>query len=518
MATPNEHFHAKDIDTQIERSLAQTQTNDPNAQLVTDLQQFYQADAQADRQSLNYAWQHIRMGHRSQRSHNPEGKVIPMHIPSAPISGQTQNKTHSASIRRTFSLIAAAVVAALVVGSLLAVLYQARLAQNGQAGSPTPTPSPQGHPGQVVSSHKVNDDTIMGLQWSPDGKRIVLVGENAHIWDATTGKNEVTYHPNDGGAYPIQNVAWEPNGSKRVAIATKTVQIVDANTGKVLATGPKSPTANVGNLLTSVLTPLLPKSPGSAMIRAMAWSPDGKLIVSSLNDPNAMSQDPQDHPILIWNSSTGAVVKTLIGNTADAESLAWSPDGKYIASTTANWDATARVWDARTGKLMYSVPAKAYGATLSLSWSPNSQYLAVSMTVQDGNNASGEIKTKEQIQVLKASTGTPVITYPLSLPNAEPVYYLAWSHDGTRIASVENWEQTITSGPLKGQQTLINNVTIWNPMTGKALFTYQEKSGEMRGVAWSPDDTLLATANNGRSVSLKQQPNAIEVKVWKAPR
>ncbi|GHO69180.1 hypothetical protein KSC_080720 [Ktedonobacter sp. SOSP1-52] len=529
MATSKEHFNAKNIDKQIEQSLAQAPSNEPNTQLVADLQRLHQTDAQADAQSLNYAWQHIRARNRSQRSLNNEGKVIPMHIPSSRMPDKTQGmplQQRFASTRRAFTLIAAVLVAALVVGSLLTVLYRARTAQEGNPGSPPATVIPkatnqptQVHPGQVVYTHTVEDSGIMGLQWSPDGKRIVMAGDSAHIWDATTGKNEVTYHPTGGGRNPIQNVAWAPDGSQRLAVATNNVQIIDANTGKVLVSGPKQSTAHIGNLLTSLLNPLTPYSAGTASITGLAWSPDGKYIASSLNDPINESRNPQAHPILIWDSSTGAVVKTLIGHTADAYHVVWSPDGTYLASFSQNWDETVRVWNAKTGQLVHTVHAVGYGTMNELAWSPDSQYLAVSMSVQIGNNTTGEIKNKYQVQIWQALTGKPVVTYTLHSPN-NTVQYLAWSHNGTRIATVENETQTISSGPNKGQQIAVNDVEIWNPLTRKTLFTYQEKSGDMRGVTWSPDDTLIATASMSVS-SLppdKKANNAtINVKVWKTP-
>ncbi|EFH87690.1 WD40 repeat domain-containing protein [Ktedonobacter racemifer] len=529
MATSNEHFNAKDIDTQIEQSLAQAQSNEPNAQLVADLRQLHQADAQADTQSLNYAWQHIRARSRSQRSLDNEGKVIPMHIPSSRTPDKTQGgprQQRFASTRRAFTLIAAVLVAALVVGSLLTVLYRARSAQGGNVTLPHSTVIPkatnqptQVHPGKVVYTHKEKDSIIIGLQWSPDGKHIALAGNDVRIWDATTGKNEVTYHPTGGGRTPVQNIAWAPDGSQRLAVATNNVQIIDANTGKALITGPNQSTAHIGNLLTSLLTPLTSHSAGTASITGLAWSPDGKYIASSLNDPISESQNPQDHPILIWDSKTGAVVKTLIGHTADAYHVVWSPDGKYLASFSQNWDETVRVWNAKTGQLVYTVHAVGYGTMNELAWSPDSQYLAVSMSVQIGNNTVGEIKNKYQVQIWQALTGKPVLTYTLHSPN-DIVQYLAWSHDGTRIATVENETQTISSGSNKGQQIVVNNVEIWNPLTGKTLFTYQERSGDMRVVTWSPDDTLIATAS--MSVSTlppdKKANNAtINVKVWEAP-
>ncbi|GHO75048.1 hypothetical protein KSD_28190 [Ktedonobacter sp. SOSP1-85] len=529
MATSNEHFNAKDIDTQIEQALAQARPNEPNMQLVADLQRLHQADAQADAQSLNYAWQHIRARNRSQRSLNNEGKIIPMHMPSSRTPGQTQGgprQQRFASTRRAFTLIAAVLVAALVVGSLLTVLYRARSAQGGNVTLPHSTVIPKAtmtlpakvKPGQVAYTYKVKDSIIMGLQWSPDGKHIVMVGNDIHILDVTNGQKEVTYYPT-GKYSPIQNVAWAPDGSQRLAIAADTVQIIDANTGKVLVTGPKQSTTNTGNTLTSVLTPLTPHSgSGGTVITSLTWSPDGRYIATNLGHLINNSRDPQDHPILIWDSHTGEVVKRLFGHTDDPYRVLWSPDGKYLASFSQNWDETVRVWDAKTGSLINTVQAKGYGSMGGIAWSPDSQYLAVSMDVQVGSNTFGEINTKPQIQVWQALTGTPIVTRS---PNAG-VQDLAWSHDGKRIAMVENEIQTIASGPNEGNQIGVEKVEIWDPMNGKTLFTYQEKNvqndTQMRGVTWSPDDTLIATASmNTFTIGKKTNNVTVDVKIWGAP-
>jgi WD40 repeat protein len=47
--------------------------------------------------------------------------------------------------------------------------------------------------------------------------------------------------------------------------------------------------------------------------------------------------------IIIWDSQSGKVVANLIGHKNMVVGLAFSPDGKYLAS--ASWDGIAKVWD-----------------------------------------------------------------------------------------------------------------------------------------------------------------------------
>ena len=50
----------------------------------------------------------------------------------------------------------------------------------------------------------------------------------------------------------------------------------------------------------------------------------------------------------IWDIKTGKELLTLAGHTGAVAAVAFSPDGKRIA--TGSYDRTAKVWDAETGK------------------------------------------------------------------------------------------------------------------------------------------------------------------------
>jgi WD40 repeat protein len=79
-----------------------------------------------------------------------------------------------------------------------------------------------------------------------------------------------------------------------------------------------------------------------------------------------------DGTVRLWDAATGAVLQTLKGHTGRVWAIAFSPDGKQLAS--ASDDRTVRLWDAATGAALQTLEGHT-GRVWAVAFSPDGSCL-----------------------------------------------------------------------------------------------------------------------------------------------
>jgi WD40 repeat protein len=153
--------------------------------------------------------------------------------------------------------------------------------------------------------------------------------------------------------------------------------------------------------------------------------------------------------------------------------VAWSPDGSLLATTPSDRqgrDDTARLWTA--GGLPVATLSGHTGLVDCLAWSMDSQLVASAS--QDGSVRLWD-RNGKLVRVL---------------PGIDPVFSLAWSPDGTILAT---GAIKFPPSSATGLAQLPGIVKLWRP-DGTLLHTLgtQSTGGKFLNLAWSPDGKLLA--------------------------
>jgi WD40 repeat protein len=194
------------------------------------------------------------------------------------------------------------------------------------------------------------------------------------------------------------------------------------------------------------------------------------------------AQDPRGWEWFYCQTLAGQAQLTLRNHGADASALAWSPDGRRLAS--GGFDETLRIWDAATGKQVRA--AAAPWGLLSVSWSPDGRRLATA-NWKDKTVTVWDPATGEQLRTLRG--------------HQAPGYGVAFCPDGRRLASLDEGGHLI----------------VWDVAGGKPVLDLPGRGQGGSALCWSPDGRRLAACDYGNAARVFDAESGRELAVLRNP-
>jgi WD40 repeat protein/serine/threonine protein kinase len=304
------------------------------------------------------------------------------------------------------------------------------------------------HP--VVTTLRGNSSRIRQVAFSPDGKRLASVSIGRRdppefkVWDARTAKELLSLSVKPG-SFAGANV-FSPGGRllARIVGDPRTVELWDATTGRLVRT------LNCDERACD-----------------LAFSPDGKRLAIGSAGPARFGDVHAVSParVSICDVASGQILRTLAGHERYFYTLAFSPDGKWLA---VGHDALVKIWDTGTGREALALKNQGR-SVLGVAFSPDSKRLAAT--------------SREDVKVWDAKTGEELLCLRGHAATANAV---AFSPDGKRLASGSSDQM----------------IKLWDVATGRLAFTLRGHTSSIWSVAFSPDGKQLVSGDDDGTVKL----------------
>ncbi|HYP27220.1 MAG TPA: hypothetical protein VE262_10925 [Blastocatellia bacterium] len=313
---------------------------------------------------------------------------------------------------------------------------------------------------------------IISLAFSADGSRLATGGEDnvVKLWDMKSLKETFSFK---GHGDVVNSIAFSRDGNLLVSGSDDgTLKLWDTNSRRNIRAFNQSPRswaiAPDGMVLaTGGRSEIIQRDLNSQELKigadelytdftSIAYSPDGRYIAGS-----------QEFG-LITLLENGSRERATIPDSRNNFKLKFSQDGKVLASLDTN--DFVRLWNVDLRQQIAGLQIKESTRGSSIAFSPDGKVLALGL--YDGTVKLWDVESRQDIATFKKHEGI--------------VYSLAFSPDGKTLAS-GGYDYTLR---------------LWDVHSRKEINTLKGHNGAVRSIDFSPDGRRIATASEDETVRL----------------
>ena len=243
-------------------------------------------------------------------------------------------------------------------------------------------------------------------------------------------------------------------------------------------------------------------------VTSIAFSPDGKQLVSSSNDKT----------FKLWDVATDTELRTFSGHSGSVTSVAFSPDGRQIVSS--GWkDQTLVLWDAQSGSKLQTFSGHS-GGVCCVAYAANGQLIASSG--EDGVRVWDPVSGR---QLQSFGRGSIRVTSIAFSPDGKQI--VSNSYDSIKLWDAGSGKQLqaftnpkgrlhclafSTDGKLVIGSSLDKALVLWDVKSGQKLRTFTGHRSAARSIAFSPDSKQVASVSGAREFKIWDVASGKEIK------
>jgi WD40 repeat protein len=254
----------------------------------------------------------------------------------------------------------------------------------------------------------------------------------------------------------------------------------------------------------------------SIHVRGIAFSPDGRHLVTAAGLPDYSRKGEAHGEVVLWDAASGRRLRAFEGFRGQVFSVAYSPDGRRLLGLGSG--GKAYLWDVASGAKLADFAAAASYQCGAAAFAPDGETLAIP------NQQAVELRLAADGRLVGKLDG-----------HQERVSQVVFSPDGTRLASADAagtarvWDLAArrelwrTSGgqfalafsPDGKRLAVAEGATVKLCEAGRTVALLSGHNGMVRGLAWHPGGGQVASSANDQTVRLWDAATGREERVYR---